>query len=458
MAEKKINEVAPFARERFEKGVAAYNKGNYDYAVELFMDVLNIDPALFEARKYLRASQHKRLGEKKGLFKSVIGRASSSGTLAKAQMLARRNPTEAMQLAEKVLNGDPENLSAHRVIADAASILELRETAVLSLEIIFKRLPNDTKITLQLADAYADAGRIAKAMSLYEDVVKANPNNAELHQALKDLSARQSLAEGGYGALEGGSGSFRDVLKDVEGAGSLEAEGRLVKSAEVSGRLIAEQERRLEADPENMQIVRTLAELCMQANDFGRALQYYAKLKQSDAGMDPSLDQAITTARLRWFDQRLANAADEDERAGIARERREFELEDAMERAKRYPSDLPLRFDLGRLYFEAGKLKEAIQEFQKAQNNPQRRVQSLGYLAQCFSRRGMNDVAIRTVERALEDKQGFDGEKKELLYLLGTFHEATGHMERAIEPYKQIYEVDIGFKDVADKVDAYYED
>jgi hypothetical protein len=37
-----------------------------------------------------------------------------------------------------------------------------------------------------------------------------------LSQALKNLSARKTLDEGGYGALEGGGGSYRDILKNKE--------------------------------------------------------------------------------------------------------------------------------------------------------------------------------------------------------------------------------------------------
>ena len=55
-----------------------------------------------------------------------------------------------------------------------------------------------------------------------------------------------------------------------------------------------------------------------------------------------------------------------------------------------------------------------------------------------------------------DEKKAFDDEKKELIYLLGSLLEKTGKKEEAIEQFKQIYEQDIGYKDVAAKVDAYY--
>lgn len=50
----------------------------------------------------------------------------------------------------------------------------------------------------------------------------------------------------------------------------------------------------------------------------------------------------------------------------------------------------------------------------------------------------------------------FDEEKKDLIYNLGCVLESMGRKEEAIEQFKQIYEVDIGYRDVAAKVDAFY--
>ena len=56
----------------------------------------------------------------------------------------------------------------------------------------------------------------------------------------------------------------------------------------------------------------------------------------------------------------------------------------------------------------------------------------------------------------LEEKVVFDDEKKDLIYALGCVLEKMGKREEAIEQFKQIYEVDIAYRDVAAKVDAYY--
>ena len=68
----------------------------------------------------------------------------------------------------------------------------------------------------------------------------------------------------------------------------------------------------------------------------------------------------------------------------------------------------------------------------------------------------MNDLAARRLQEALKEKPVFDEEKKDLVYQLGCVLEKMGKKEEAIEQFKQIYELDIGYKDVAAKVDNYY--
>jgi hypothetical protein len=64
--------------------------------------------------------------------------------------------------------------------------------------------------------------------------------------------------------------------------------------------------------------------------------------------------------------------------------------------------------------------------------------------------------AVRKLQRAIREKPGFDDEKKELIYVLGGVLEKMGKKEEAIEQFKHIYELDVTYKDVAAKIDAYY--
>jgi tetratricopeptide (TPR) repeat protein len=120
------------------------------------------------------------------------------------------------------------------------------------------------------------------------------PHDADVAQALKDLSARTTLSEGGYDALASGEGSYRDILKNEKEAVSLEQEKRVQQTEDTAEKLIREYETRLKAESANLKLIRSLAELYTQKKQFERALECYDKIKATDAGSsDPGLDSAI---------------------------------------------------------------------------------------------------------------------------------------------------------------------
>lgn len=445
----------------FTKGNDAVQRENLDYAIDLFNQVLAKEPGLYECRKALRNAQTRKAGSGRGFFKKIMSSAGSSPLITKGRLALGKDPAEALKIAEQVLNGDPSNSAAHKLAVEAATALELPRTAVLSLEILVAHSPNDQDIAVKYAHGLANAGEVRKAEAVLANLYRASPHDQELGQALKDLSARKTLDEGGYEALADGTGSYRDILKDKDEAILLEQQNRQVKSEDVAERLISEYEARLKAEPKNLKLLRQLAELYTQKQQFDRALGYYDQIKSSEVGGDASLDRNIADTVRRKYDHQMAQldaaAPDHAEKlAALQAEKQAYQLAECQTRAERFPTDLQIRFELGQLYFQAGKITEAMKEFQKAQGNPHRRIQALSYLGQCFARRGIHDLAASTLQDAIKEKAVFDEEKKELIYLLGSVFEKMGKRDDAIAQFKIIYAVDVGYKDVADKIDAFY--
>ncbi len=462
MAEKKKHEIPAAWRELYEKGLAAMQSQNLDYALTLFCKVLEKEPGFFDCREALRVAQHKKAGAGTGFFKRAFGKATSTGPLlAKAQYSLRSNPLEAINILEQALNNDAQSVMAHKHLAEAALAAGLPKTAVLSLEIAIKQSPKDRLLSIRLAEALTAAGQIARAEKIYSELLRANPSDHEIAQAVKDLSARRTMSEGGYDALEGGQGSYRDILKNEQEAVALEQAQREVKTEDVAGNLIREYESQLKQEPGNVKLLRTLGDLYDQKNDSDRALDYYHRALAAGQGADPGVEKTIGEVRLKKIKRAMAAldpaAPDyQDQLSRLEAEHREFRIAECKQRVDKYPTDLLLRFEMGQVYLEAGKLNEAIQEFQKAQANPHKRVASMYCLGQCFAQRKMLDLAARTFQNAIKEKEGFDDEKKEIIYALGCVLEQMKKTDLAIEQFKLIYEIDIGYQDVAAKVDAYY--
>ena len=456
-----MSEINRDVRLLFQKGNDALIRDNFDYAVDLFNQVLQREPGLFDARKALRAAQNKKSGGG-GFFKKAWGTASSSPLVAKAQFALRHDPAEALQIAEQILNNDPTNSGAHKIVIEAASALELPRTAVLSLEILHRNSPKDKDLVIRFAEALAEIGETSRAERTLLEFARNAPRDGDILQALKNVSARHTLNEGGYEALASGEGSYRDILKNEKEATALEQQNRVQKSEDVAERLIEENETRLKAEPGNVKLMRTLAELYTQKNQFDRALAYYDQIKATDSGAaDSTLDRAIAETKVKQFEVELASLDQTspeyaEKAAALKAEKLNFQMADCKKRVEKFPTDLALRYEMGVLYFQAGKIGEAIQELQKAQQNPHKRIAAMNYLAQCFAKRKMFDLGAKTLQNAIKEKPVFDDEKKDLIYNLGCIFESMEKKEEAVEQFKQIYEVDIGYKDVAAKVDAYY--
>ena len=461
MAEKEITDVAQCWVDLYQKGRVSLDRHNYDYAIDIFNQVLEKEPAFFECRQALRVVQFKKANQSHGFFKKAFNKASSAPLIAKAQLALRSNPFETIKIAEQILNTDPNSSMAHKLLADAALAVDLPKTAALSLEILHKNDPDDREIAIKLANSLMNSNQTIRAEQIAQELVNKYPDDPELAQLLKNISAQKTLVEGGYEAFESEGASFTQVLKNKEEARLIEEEQRQVKDVDVAERLINDYLSRIQKEPQNLRLMRSLAELLVQKQRFDEAITYYKKILESDQKFDPTIEKAIVETTVKKFNAAISalNPNDPDYNTkleNLTKQRNDYQIQECKRQVERYPTDLSLRFELGQLYYNAGKLTEAIQEFQKAQANPHKRIQSLYYLGMCFFKRGMYDLAVRTFQNAIKEKLVFDDEKKELIYQLGCALEKLNKKEEAIEQFKMIYEVDIAFKDVAARVDSYY--
>jgi len=461
MPEKSLTEIPRTVREQYEKGVTALERNNLDYAIELLLAVMKSEPAFLAGRDALRRAAQKKAGEKTGLFKKLVSSAGSSPALAKAKFLVESQPLEALFVAEQVLAGDPRNNLAHDIFAQAAVAASLPRSAIFSLEALRQEAPADKNVSIRLSEAYSAIGLSEKAESVFTALLKHHPNDPRLSEMAKNISAKRTLNEGGYESIADGKGSFRDILKDKGEANRLEQESRITKDAAQSQNLIEQYQARLATEPGNLRLLKNIAELYAQQKDYYHAIEYYNQIEAIPGAFDAALEQVRNDMIVKRYNQvieQIDPAAEnyEEQKAAIAAERDAFILSDCLARVERYPTDKAIRFELGVLYFNQGRLQEALPEFQQAENNPHRRVQAMLYSARCMAARNMNDMAARKLQNALKEKQGFDDERKELLYTLGIVLEKMGKGDESIKQFMDIYEVDMKFRDVEERVNRHY--
>ena len=459
MAEITVENLDRRARELYNKALAALERNNSDYAIEMFMQCLVIAPNFTQGRKFLRAAQLKR-AETLGTFKKMLASAKVQPTIAKAKMSLSKNPDEAMNVIEQALSDDPKNGTALLLLAEASEKAQCPETARQTLETYTKLNPRDAKATHWLARVYSTINRHDLAREMYERLLQLNPNDFDAQKGLKDSTAHGAMNGGGW---EDQSTSFREKLKDEKEAVALEQQSRVVRAEDHVDNLIHELQAKASQDPDNPFHQRELGRLYAQKNDYDTALKHLERLFTSESGNDPTLEKEIGDIKAKRIQAAINqtkaalaaspnNAALEQELGTLDVKLSELQLRDAARLVEKYPNDLMYRYDLGVLHMKTGNVQGAVEQFQRSVGQPQRRIASLNYLGQCFRQLGLSDLAIDQFCRAIDELPTMDGLKKDITYNLATAYEDIGDAEKAIAEYKKIAAVDFSYKDVRDKI------
>lgn len=456
MAVKEIDEVNRKARELYEKASAALERQNYDYAIETLLSAIEIEPTFLKARQILRAAEMKKIGKGSSLKRGFKTMGTMPAVMRARMAIKKGNALEALRLAEEALRTAPMSVPALHVLAEAAEAAEMPEIGAHAMETAVEVNPGNVDLLRALARAYVKTDELEKAVACQQRILAIRPNDREGAKALKDTQALRTMSRGKWDQAS----TYREVLRDEDEAKDLERSGRAVRSHDDAQSLLARLGRQLDEQPENVDLMRRIADIHRQDKNYEEAISFYERAIEAEQKSDPTLERLITDTRVLRVGQqieeaRAANAPEEEVRK-LEDQRRQIRVDDARKRVERYPTDLTFRYDLASLLFEAGQLDEALREFQQAQKSPQHRLGSLNAMGLCFLAKQMDDLAAHQFESALEEENIDRDMRKELRYNLAAAYERTGATDRAVERYKEIYQEDIGFRDVAEKIEAAY--
>ncbi len=456
MAEVKLDDVSRRLRDSFTKALSAYERDNLDYAISMLEVVLEQEPRLLEARKYLRAAEVKK-------FNAGGGGASKHATallgnlpgVLGVQLSLKKKPDEALKKAEKLLKADPLQPKFVMLFAQAAVAAGLPEAAVQTLEVAREYDPENIELLRWLGQLYREIGQTHESRLCYEVVARLKPNDPLSVKNYKDSIALDTMKKGGWEEAK----DHRDLIKDKKEAEELERAAKAVQSSSDLDQLITEFQQRVQREPENINYRRVLAEHCARAKRFDEALEVLREAQKIAGRADPQVDRAISNITIQKFETAIEAAQTAGDEASVAAQQQakaDFVFENAKDLVTRYPNDLQFKYDLGVLYYERSMIMEALEEFQLAQRNPQRRTRALYYLALCFKSKQQFDIALEQLEKAASELSLMDDTKKDIVYEMGLLHEAIGQNDKAVERFKEIYGTDIRYKDVAQRIEKAY--
>jgi tetratricopeptide (TPR) repeat protein len=435
-----------------EKAEEALRRRNYDFAVEVYQQLLEIDPDQGEARSGLRQALKKRVESKQTnrLFRALGG----AMPLATAKTLRKAGRHDACAKAlESYLSSNPLDEEGNLLLGMALEDAGHFKSARAVYEFLAEIAPKNAVGLKRAGSMMYRTGDHAKALEYYERALQADPRDQEALKARKDLAAETAISKGGYEQIR----HSREQIKDKDQARGLERARR----AHLSDEELGEERTRLEAHyaehPSDPDAMLELAEIVEKLKDYEAAAEL---VERALSYRQNAFDLVCRAGDLRSkvLKKAIARADKEGDQANAARLERELaqiEVADYRRRVDLHPADTALRVQHGKRLMKADALDEAMKELQKAIADPRLSREARSLMAQCFQRKGFLDLARKEYERALEGIAELDDRSKEILYNLGAIAETEGKAQEARAFYARVYEVDIGYRDVAAKMESF---
>jgi tetratricopeptide (TPR) repeat protein len=459
MPEVSVASLDPRHQKLIENARVAIDRGNLDYTIEVTAQILKAAPGCLPVRRLQRVAQLKQLkGAKSGLMKALGGLTNSPFSFGK------KDPAKQLETAETMLAKDPTSVPALKLLAEAAAGLGFLETVAFALDAVRELEPGNRANLMALGEAWLAAGKPTDALKVADEILKTKPMDADAQNLMRKASIAQTVTKGNWD----GQGSFRDKLKDEAQAISLEQAAKVVASGDMTQRLLEEALALVAKEPTNLNHYRSVTQAYQKLGNLEESLNWVRKARQLPSGAaDASLEKQETELATTVIEKHLKAAeaavasAPHDPAAkakmdAAKKELTEFKLSEARRYVERYPNDYGARYTLGTLLLEAALTDPAIAQFQQAQKGPQVRIASLVGLGRCFKAKKLFDLAVVQLTTAKGELSQMDDAKKDVIYELGSCLEAMGKPDAAIAEFKIIYSEDIGFRDVADKINAFY--
>ncbi len=432
----------------FDRGDQVAETGNWDFAIQMYLDGIRREPGNIERG-------HAPLREVS--LKRKIQGGKPAGFIEAMKRKGGKEPADVLASTEFLLAKDPGNVSQMVAVLKAARNIDYPEVVKWIGHILFEAMRQakraDKRILIMIAEAFAEAEDYASALPACDMALQLDPKNADLQEMAKDLSAKGTIKQGRYDT----GGSFVESVRDLDGQMALSQRDHLAQSRDFLEQEIEKTRAAYEASPDEPVKINALTEALLKIEEEGYENEAIDILEKAYADLGEYRYKVRTDdVRIRQIRRRynkLKTDGQRDQAMQLARELMSFELEVYAERAKNYPTDLSVKYELGRRQLTDGKLDDAIASLQQAQRDPKRRISAMTYLGQAFEKKQWHREAVETYEKALESEPP-EVRAKELHYSLAKALKAMGEKQKALDHFSTVAQMDYNFRDVREQVEA----
>jgi len=437
----------------FQRGTAVAGTGNYEYAIEMYLQGLAIDPESVEAHQALRDISLRR-------------KASGGKPLGMTERWKLKKGDDKQNLlnAEKLLAYDPGNTDHMITLLQAAQKAGFYDTVLwigpILLKANFESPKQDFGKYITLRDVYKSLHRWKLATEACQYAANLRPDDMDLQTELKNLGAMTTIHEGDYEA-----GDFRKSIRDREKQEKLLEQDRDVRSIDAMSRQIIDAEKEWQADPTEPGKLMKLVELLVKTENpeyENRAIELLQNAY--DTTKQFRFRQNIGKVRLYQLQREERNLraqiAKDADNERIKEEYRQFTIDRAQQEleeytlwSENYPTDMGIKFEMAKRLFVLERFDEAIPVFQAARNDPKYRTEAGIFLGRAFLAAGFVDEAVDTL-KGLIDSYELAGDAKsiEMTYWYARSLEQQGDTASAIKSYSRVAQWNFNYRDVQSRV------
>jgi tetratricopeptide (TPR) repeat protein len=432
----------------FDQADKVAEMGNAEYAIQMYIEGIRREPDNLERG-------HKPLREVALKRKAKGGKGI--GMMEQFKLRPGKDPTENFLNGVYCLSKDPGSITYMEQVLTGALKLELPGVIKWICDILLESERQAKKPSRRLlhliTDSYEKVEEYVLATQACDMALKLSPDDGALLDKMRNLSAKYTIQKGKYDQ----DGDFTKGIKDFDRQKELIQRDSLAQSGEFLDQQVAKAREAYVAAPTVVGKISAFVDALLKTEEDSyenEAIDVLAKAHK-DLGAY-QFKARIGDIRIRQMTRRyhkLISQGDKQAAADHRLKQLEFELQEYTERAVNYPTDLGVKFELGRRQYLAGKLDDSISSLQQAQRDPRRHTQAMTILGQAFAKKGWYREASETYQRALEGDISED-RTKELRYSLGDVLEKMGKLPEAQEQFSMVAQLDFNFRDVRERLDT----
>ena len=452
----------------FDRAKKCLERGDYDYAHNLFTECISQSPGSLAYVQHFRANLGQMNAE--GATKSGSWSLSGSARNTVAKAAGKGEWEQAFEAGCAALKKNSADTGVLCELASACDELHHHECQLYYLRWALDLAPTDLDINRQAAQALEKVSQFDQAIGCWARILQQKANDEEARKAISRLSVEKTIDEGGYdpALLKKNTSGEAPPLPRVADLAIHDIDEDDVQSESPQELSLEEHEQLLrnaiESTPKDASTYVALADFYARQERLQDSERLYRKsLKVAGEVNVDVLEKLEDVYLLRMIERAVAaekramKLGDEGLKAAqqARAESNQAELEVYAARRERNPNDARLNFELGLRYKRLGNYRDSVVPLQSALSDKQLLAETHLHLGESFQHISQHRLALRSYESAIEacDPSDWTELRKLALYRAGVLAMGMKELDTAEKHLTDLAAADFGYRDVGERLD-----